>query len=412
MQEPRTINLSVGPQEEQLALQIKNDVDRGLTYLQERKADAAILAFKLALQKCHRDSPVHDVVTHNLLTAYRQRIEEILRQPDVTPANRYIPEVSALQLQGPLAGNSEFIGKFADTFKSLGMDFYNARQYEAALFFIRKAIAIQPCPSYYVDLTNALAFTRQPVRLRDYTTAYVEKDLGRHIFIACAPKSGSTFLKNVLVNVTGFKELFSVYAALQNEHDIDLPQLAKFGAVDTVTQQHSRASEANIQLLQAFAIKPVILVRNIFDSVISLLDFYTQGFTFSTFFPRDEFLSLDQEQRIDLLIEYVIPWYFQFVASWQRAEREQRLEVCWLTYEEMIADKPKAVEGILGFYALSYPRAVIQQQIAAVEAEAEKNRYNKGVAGRGQTGLSAEQKQRITRLARHFPSADFERIGL
>lgn len=407
-----SINIDVNEEEKALALQIQADVERGIGYLNQNQAEPAILAFKLAFEKAQANSSVKDIITHNLLTAYRMRVAEILKLPDVTPVNRYLPEIDQLNLTSELAENPDFRGRFADTFKNLGMDFYQARQHEAALFYIRRAISIKSCPSYYVDLTNAVAFLKKPAQLRDYTTEYKTSELGKHIFIACSPKSGSTFLKNVLVGVTGFKDLFSVYAALQNEHELDLPQFTKFGKQNTVTQQHSRASEANIQLMQAFAIKPVILVRNIYDSVISLLDFYTKGFTFSTFFDKEEFLKFDEEKKIDLLIEYAIPWYFQFVASWQRAERENRLGIMWLTYEQMIADKTKAVQNIFEFYGIQAPAEIIRQKIFEIESDGEKNRFNKGIAGRGKVQLTIAQKEKIRHLATFFPTADFSVIGL
>ncbi|CAN5510249.1 hypothetical protein BH10ACI1_BH10ACI1_03760 [soil metagenome] len=412
MTQPQRFELSVEDEERELALQIKADVDRGLNYLEQKQADGAILAFKLAVEKSAVGSPVRDIVMHNLLTAYRVRIEQILKSGDVSPVNRYTPEISALELTSELAQDKVFRGKFADTLKNLGMDFFNARQHEAALFFMRKAISIEPCPSYYVDLTNALAWVKTRAQLRDYTKDYTERDIGRHIFVTCTPKSGSTFLKNVLVAVTGFKDVFSVFAALQNEHELDLPQFVKFGRENKVTQQHARASEANVQMMQAFGVRPIVLVRNIFDSTVSLLDFYTKGFTFSTFFDKEEFLAFDDAQKIDLLIEFVLPWYFQFVASWQRAKKQGRLEVMWLTYEEMIADKPAAVQKILDFNGMDAPTEIIREKIAEIEADGEKNRFNKGVAGRGKVLLTEAQKTRIRNLARHFPSTDFSLLGL
>ena len=412
MNESKTFDIAATEDELGTAQKIQETVDLGVEYLNARQPEAAILAFKKALSGVSDASPVSDIIKHNLLTAYRARIEEILNSCDVAPVNRYLPEVSNLNLTGALAADREFRSKFADTFKNLALDFFQARQYEAALFFIRKAISIEPSPAYYGDLTNALAWIKTPARLADYTKNYSEAEIGHHIFITCTPKSGSTFLKNVLVSLTGFKDLFSVYAALQNEHELDLPQFVKFGTENTVTQQHARASEANIQMMQAFGVTPIVLVRNIFDSAASLLDFYTKGFTFSTFFNKEEFLGFDDEQKIDLLIEFALPWYFQFVASWQRAERENRLEVQWLTYEEMIADKPAAIEKVLDFYGMNAPRETIRQKIAAIEADADKNRFNKGVAGRGKTVLSENQKTRIRNLARHFPSTDFRLIGI
>jgi len=412
MSEPQQFNITVDPKQHEIALQIKENVDRGLAYMQDKQADRAILAFKMAIELTEETSPVRDIVTHNLLTAYRMRIEQLLKESEVEPVNRYLPEISALELRSHLAKEAAFRGKFADTFKNLSMDFFQARQHEAALFFMRKAISIQPCPSYYVDLTNALAWVKTRARLIDYTKDYTEKDLGHHIFVTCTPKSGSTFLKNVLVGLTGFKDLFSVFAALQNEQELDLPQFAKFGRENTVTQQHARASEANIQVMQAFGVKPVVLVRNIFDSTASLLDFYTKGFTFSTFFNKEEFLAFDDVQKIDLLIDYALPWYFQFVASWQRAEKEQRLAVKWLTYEEMIVDKAATIDTILNFYGMSAPIGAISQKIAEIESDGEKNRFNKGISGRGKILLSETQRARIVSLAKYFPSTDFSLLGL
>ena len=99
--------------------------------------------------------------------------------------------------------------------------------------------------------------------------------------------------------------------------------------------------------MQAFGIRPVVLVRNIFDSVMSLLDFYNiQGAYQSTYF-RADFPSLDEETQIDLLIDNVIPWYFQFVASWSLVEKQGRLQVLWLSYEELTGDKPAAIQRVL-----------------------------------------------------------------
>src|SRR5207247_8907189 len=98
-----------------------------------------------------------------------------------------------------------------------------------------------------------------------------------YLFIAWVPKSASIFLYNLLVNLQGYRDLFTVYAAGQSEHEIYVPTLRESAHLDTVTQQHCRAADANVHLMQAFGIRPVVLIRNIFDSVMSLLDFHNKG---------------------------------------------------------------------------------------------------------------------------------------
>ena len=275
----------------------------------------------------------------------------------------------------------------------------------------RKAISVYASPGAYVNFTNALAATGGRAQLSDFTTELTTGQLGRHLFIACVPKSASTFLKNLLLRLTGYRDLFAVYAAGQTEHEIYLPTLCEHADSNTVTQQHCRASDANVHLMQAFGIRPVVLVRNIFDSVMSLLDFYNGGAFKSSYF-RADWPTLDEETKIDLLIENVIPWYFQFVGSWDLAEKQQRLEVHWLSYEEFIADKCSAVLKILRFHGLGASRRGVEQCIREVESNGRKNRFNKGVAGRGRSGLTDRQKDQVRRLARYFPSTDFGRIGL
>ena len=213
------------------------------------------------------------------------------------------------------------------------------------------------------------------------------------------------------MNLTGYRDLFTVYAAGQSEHEIYLPTLRESAHLDTVTQQHCRASDANIHLMQAFGVRPVVLVRNIFDSVMSLLDFYNKG-AFQTSYFRADWLVLDEDTKIDLLIENVIPWYFQFVASWDLAEKQKRLEVHWLSYEELVADKPSSVLKVLEFYGLGASRRGVEQRIGEIESEERKIRFNKGVTGRGRSGLNDRQKEQICRLTRFYPSTDFSRIGL
>jgi hypothetical protein len=116
--------------------------------------------------------------------------------------------------------------------------------------------------------------------------------------------------------------------------------------------------------------------------------------------------------KIDLLIENVIPWYFQFVASWDLVERQKRLDIHWLTYEELVTDKIASVLKVLEFYGLGAPRRGLEQRIAEIQSEERKIRFNKGVAGRGKSGLTDRQKEQVRRLTRYYPSTDFGRIGL
>jgi hypothetical protein len=338
-------------------------------------------------------------------------IEQLLKQGDTATARDFLRASLTLEVRGEMADDSTFLRRFAGAFQNLGLICFQNGFNEESVWCCRKAISIYAAPGSYVNLTNSLAATGGRAQLSDFTTEITAEQLGKHIFIACVPKSASTFLKNLLVYVTGYRELFTVYAAGQAEHEIYLPTLREMAHVNTVTQQHCRASDANIHLMQGFGIRPVVLVRNIFDAVMSLLDFYNRG-AFQTSYFRADWPALNEDTKIDLLIENVIPWYFQFVASWDLAEKQKRIELQWLTYEELVLDKPAAVLKVLRFYGLGAPRRGVEKRIKQIESEERKIRFNKGVAGRGKLGLNQQQQDRIRRLAQYHPSTDFGRIGL
>jgi len=390
---------------------LHQEVDLGVQSLSRGSADMAVTFFQSALQKMSVDQPLYDHLVHNLLLSYKLLIEQLLKNGDPSTARDFLKAALRLEIGGSMAEDSMFLRKFAGTFQNLGIVFFQHSLNEESLWCYRKAISVYPSPGSYVNLTNALAATGQRAKLSDFTTEITPQQLGRHIFIACVPKSASTFLKNLLLNLTGYRDLFTVYAAGQTEHEIYLPTLREFADVNTVTQQHCRASDANIHLMQAFGIRPVVLVRNIFDSVMSLRDFYDKG-AFQTSYSRADWQALNEETKIDLLIENVIPWYFQFVASWDLAERQKRIEIHWLSYEELIADKASSILKLLEFYGLGASRRGVEQRIGEIEKRNRKNRFNKGIAGRGQSGLKDRQKEQIRRLTRFYPSTDFGRIGL
>ncbi len=391
---------------------LQQELDFGTQALKKGSPDVAVTFFQSALQKMTADMPFYDHVVHNLLLSYKGVAENLLADGKGDLAERFVNSALELEIRGEMAEDAVFRQRFADAFQSLGLVLFKNGKFDLNVLCCRKAIETYESPTYHVNLTNALTMSGQPARLSDYTTEITPQQIGRHLFIACVPKSASTFLKNLLVNLTGFQDVFMVYAAGQSEHELYMPTAREFAHCNTVTQQHCRASDANVHIMQAFGINPIVLVRNIFDSVMSLLDFYNnQGAFFNSYF-RADFQSLDEETKIDLLIDNVIPWYFQFVASWDLVEKQRRLAIKWLSYEDLIADKPAAIGDVLRFYGLGAPVKAIEAKIKETESESRKIRFNKGVAGRGVAGLTEQQKERIRRLSRYYPTTDFGRIGL
>jgi hypothetical protein len=236
-----------------------------------------------------------------------------------------------------------------------------------------------------------------------------------YVFVSCMPRTGSTFLTETLCELTGFKrvELSDAYA--ENEQELDVPRLLDAFAYGSVTQQHVCANGRTVGLMQDFGIRPVVLVRNIFDVVVSIRHFLlTEGCgKWPTFFTTDErFRRLDEETQYEQIVEVGVPWYFDFFVSWCDATRRGALETCWLTYEEAVTDWVGALRRIVDFYRLDAGTAGIESALARTTARASSLRLNQGLVGRGEATLHPAARDRIRRYARFYPDVDFSSIGL
>lgn len=232
---------------------------------------------------------------------------------------------------------------------------------------------------------------------------------GRHLLVACMPKSGSTFLAAALAAATGFEFETLSYGYEQNEQDLYLPALVRICRRNTVTQQHMRASDPNVRLIDSFGLTPIVLVRSLPDVVVSLFDhLHRTALKASMAYVNEQFFELDRTAQIDLIVELFMPWYVSFYVSWWDAEARGKCPVIWVRYEDVIADNAATMERILAAAGVARDRDAIQRGIA--HAKSGDVKLNKGVTGRGREFLSDAQRAHIAGLARHYPWVDFSRI--
>lgn len=237
---------------------------------------------------------------------------------------------------------------------------------------------------------------------------------GEFIFLAAMPKSGSTFLGRVLVEVTGFERVYLASAYLNLEEELYLPRVIDQLNRDTMTQQHVRANRVNVEMMQRFGIRPVVLLRNLDDVLISLREHLLRERVDSMpgVYPPSDFAELDESVQLDFLIDFALPWYLGFYSSWSEIRRSGDLDLLWLRYEDLIADWAGGVSEVLRFYGLPADSSAIAAAIENVkEGSRQRSRINVGRAGRGGALLTEEQRKRARALARFFPDLDFSEVG-
>lgn len=227
-----------------------------------------------------------------------------------------------------------------------------------------------------------------------------------HILIACMPKSGSTYLSNTISRLPGFRKV-SLIGTFQerSEKEIHYPKALRKYRYNYSCQQHVKYNESTAVALDAFDITPIVLVRNIFDCVLSIRDHLRREAVESPlayFLP--EHPALPDDELESAIVRLAIPWYIHFYVSWKQCPN-----ATWITYEEATGDTVGTVEKILQRGNTGFNRATIEQAVNA--ANPSKDRRNVGERGRGEM-LSPENREIIKRYRSFYPDIDFSLIGL
>lgn len=229
------------------------------------------------------------------------------------------------------------------------------------------------------------------------------------------PKSGSTYLWRLLMEVTGFPDAHLFDATSFGHQDLSKYRLRRLIGLrrGSVSHIHLRATPENSRLIREYNLKPIVLTRNIFDIVPSIADHWrmenARGGVVASYVPAG-IVERDQEAVFDFIIANCLPWYLGFLASWH-AETE-RLQPVWLTYERFFQDQHSGLMRVLE--RCGHPVTPEQASRAIAAMSGRQTRKNKGVSGRGDTLLLPRQKDAIRQLAATWPidPETLERVGL
>lgn len=236
------------------------------------------------------------------------------------------------------------------------------------------------------------------------------------LFLAAMPKSGSTYLSRLIGAYFGAPVLPYGYAGGRSTQHIYPPAAVVFAGTSSTAYLHASATEDNVNIIEALRFRPIVLVRNILDGIVSYRDHIAKtkgGHDFLNLKSIDVagFLAAGDGAQIDLLIDLALPWFVNFYASWYRYTEQARAKPLWLSYETAFADQAAMLETLAGNLGRDFDPAAAGRVIAEVSGNKEKLRFNKGATGRGAALLSERQLARIQAVLAHFPQVDFEAHG-
>jgi hypothetical protein len=247
----------------------------------------------------------------------------------------------------------------------------------------------------------------------EFKLRQLRENIDKHIWVVCAPKSGSTWLTSIFKDVLKWRKVALVPSFDRREQELDLSPLLARGTTGPVLtpHQHCRYSSYTHQVIDALDTKVILQVRDLFDTIVSLYDHITDDETSipSGFMTRQIWDALDQNARWSFIVDLIVPWYFNFYCGWVTSSLYAETRIKMVTYNELRNDTLGTVSSLLDYCGEHRESEHIQ---AALDCQAtRKNRLNKGLIGRGDS-LPAHLKERVRSFTRYYPSVDFGPLGL
>jgi hypothetical protein len=248
--------------------------------------------------------------------------------------------------------------------------------------------------------------------------------LGRRrasVLLAFPPKCAGTFLRAAAIHAVDGQLTRVVHAQGGRDATPYLPVYIRYLAMNfppspLITHVHMQALPANRHFIEAFDLKPVIMLRSVPDMLVSYLDMLAAESVGASQWlnvaipPR--FLQLDAEAKADFLIDTMLPWYASYYATWLDYVRAAPGRVCVLRYRDFKEDTGAVLQRLLIHSGFEVQEEMCELAAAAAWHTRHENRFNKGTEGRGHTRFTPAQLRRIEHMLMDYYGLDAWRAEL
>ena len=263
-----------------------------------------------------------------------------------------------------------------------------------------------------LDDESLAAIFAQPHPDGGYDQAVQEhlRRLGRKrpaVVLAFPPKAAGTYFRAATIHAVKGQLVRTVHALGGRDATPYLTIFVEYFAggvtpATLVTHVHMQALTANIRFLEAFDIRPIVMVRNIPDMLASCWDVleadpaaHENGL--NCLIPEN-FRDMSHEAKADFLVDVLGPWYASFFATWFRYSSREPARVCLLRYREFRDRPEETLARALAHVGLPRTREDCRAALARAWNARAKLRYNKGEEGRGSQYFSVAHFKRLERI--------------
>lgn len=251
------------------------------------------------------------------------------------------------------------------------------------------------------------------------------KSRGSNIYVACMPKSGSSYFATTIAKGLDYKFALTTSSRINNPSNFgingreqELCELAIIKKIlmnqkkGLIAQHHTKACSYTAKTLLAYNFKLIVLIRNIFDIIVSadeMLKKYDMGNPSNQGFRilPSKFNSMDKQVRYELLAKTTGVFCIEFYLSWLR-QKEMGTEFLEVNYDEEIAldkgNKLLLAKKVAQFLDLDNSNTKNLKKTFSERKINEKTaRFNKGTTNQGQK-ISSKTKKFLIDYAKSFGS--------
>ena len=231
------------------------------------------------------------------------------------------------------------------------------------------------------------------------------------LLLAFAPKSAGTYFREAAINAIGGVLMRMCHAQAGRDGTPYLPNVLarclEDEALHTVAHIHMQALTGNRNFIDAFGLKPVIMIRDLADMLASLLDMFetdpvARAEGVNCQIPYN-FLELPRDVKLDFMIDVIAPWYASYFATWKDFVDDAPKTVCVLRYPDFCRNPCETLHKALIHSGFVVTRDKCLRSLEEVWRAKEDYRFNKGVSGRGRQYFSPAHFERLHRLLSYYP---------
>ncbi len=122
-----------------------------------------------------------------------------------------------------------------------------------------------------------------------------------------------------------------------------------------------QALAANRHFIEAFGLRPIIMMRSIPDMLASFWDMLefdptarAEGLNCQI---PDNFVDQSRAQKADFMVDVIAPWYASYFATWKSFVDDAPETICVLHYNDFCADPTTALHAALAHAGFFVSRA-------------------------------------------------------